>query len=181
MVVFTSQPPCPIAKTASRHASTADESTPAESVPQQQSLPVPRRQRPTERRSRNQGTGGQEGQGARTARRLREWPRRPGCGRGGSGRGRRGADAAPYGARSHAALEDGSQPDGFDIKGNADSMLYHVPGQPVLQPDQGRGEAATEAAPSAARVPARLAAGRASRTSSSSVVKDPRDIMWPPW
>ena len=37
-------------------------------------------------------------------------------------------DEAPYGAGSHAALEDGSQPDGFDIKGNADSMLYHVPG-----------------------------------------------------
>jgi large subunit ribosomal protein L4 len=33
----------------------------------------------------------------------------------------------PYGAGSHAAVEDGSQPDGFDIKGNADSMLYHVP------------------------------------------------------
>jgi large subunit ribosomal protein L4 len=37
-------------------------------------------------------------------------------------------DEAPYGKGSHAALEDGSQPDGFDIKGNADSMLYHVPG-----------------------------------------------------
>jgi len=37
-------------------------------------------------------------------------------------------DDAPYGAGSHAALEDGSQPDGFPIKGNADSMLYHVPG-----------------------------------------------------
>lgn len=34
---------------------------------------------------------------------------------------------APYGDGSHAALEDGSQPDGFPIKGNADSMLYHVP------------------------------------------------------
>ena len=37
-------------------------------------------------------------------------------------------DEHPYGAGSHAALEDGSQPDGFTIKGNADSMLYHVPG-----------------------------------------------------
>jgi hypothetical protein len=26
------------------------------------------------------------------------------------------------------APEDGSQPEGFPIKGNADSMLYHVPG-----------------------------------------------------
>jgi large subunit ribosomal protein L17 len=36
-------------------------------------------------------------------------------------------DEHPYGAGSHAALEDGSQPEGFPIKGNADSMLYHVP------------------------------------------------------
>lgn len=33
----------------------------------------------------------------------------------------------PYGAGSRAALEDGSEPEGFPIKGNADSMLYHVP------------------------------------------------------
>lgn len=42
------------------------------------------------------------------------------------------ADAAdhegPHGAGSHAALDDGSEPAGFPIKGNADSMLYHVPG-----------------------------------------------------
>jgi large subunit ribosomal protein L22 len=37
-------------------------------------------------------------------------------------------DAAPYGDGSAAPLEDGSAPDGFDIKGNAQSMLYHVPG-----------------------------------------------------
>ncbi|MGD9702780.1 MAG: 50S ribosomal protein L22 [Acidimicrobiia bacterium] len=36
--------------------------------------------------------------------------------------------AAPYGPGSAAANEDGSAPEGFDIKGNADSMLYHVPG-----------------------------------------------------
>jgi large subunit ribosomal protein L17 len=36
-------------------------------------------------------------------------------------------DEAPYGEGSHAALDDDSQPDGFPIKGNADSMLYHVP------------------------------------------------------
>ena len=34
---------------------------------------------------------------------------------------------APYGDGSHAALEDGSQPEGFPIKGNEDSMLYHEP------------------------------------------------------
>ncbi len=36
-------------------------------------------------------------------------------------------DGAPYGEGSHAPLEDGSAPEGFPIKGNADSMLYHVP------------------------------------------------------
>ena len=36
-------------------------------------------------------------------------------------------DEHPYGAGSHAAPEDGSQPAGFPIKGNADSMLYHTP------------------------------------------------------
>jgi large subunit ribosomal protein L22 len=34
----------------------------------------------------------------------------------------------PYGPGSAPANDDGSAPDGFDIKGNADSMLYHVPG-----------------------------------------------------
>jgi large subunit ribosomal protein L4 len=33
-----------------------------------------------------------------------------------------------YGSQSHAPLPDGSQPDGFPVKGNEDSMLYHVPG-----------------------------------------------------
>ncbi|MHA6785360.1 50S ribosomal protein L4, sunset domain variant [Pseudonocardia saturnea] len=37
-------------------------------------------------------------------------------------------DAAPYGPQSHAPLADGSQPEGYPVKGNADSMLYHVPG-----------------------------------------------------
>ena len=35
-------------------------------------------------------------------------------------------DQLPAGA--HAPLEDGGQPEGYEIKGNADSMLYHVPG-----------------------------------------------------
>ena len=35
---------------------------------------------------------------------------------------------APYGPGSHAAAEDGSEPEGFPIKGNEDSKLYHVPG-----------------------------------------------------
>jgi len=33
----------------------------------------------------------------------------------------------PYGAMSAEPLADGSAPDGFDIKGNADSMKYHQP------------------------------------------------------
>ena len=38
-------------------------------------------------------------------------------------------DDAPYGEGSHAPLEDADQaPEGFEIKGNEDSMLYHVPG-----------------------------------------------------
>ena len=38
---------------------------------------------------------------------------------------------APYGEGSHAPLEDPDEaPEGFEIKGNADSMLYHLPGTP---------------------------------------------------
>ncbi|WP_214402191.1 50S ribosomal protein L17, sunset domain variant [Pseudonocardia lacus] len=38
-------------------------------------------------------------------------------------------DTAPYGEGSHAPLDDPQEaPAGFPIKGNADSMLYHVPG-----------------------------------------------------
>jgi large subunit ribosomal protein L17 len=38
-------------------------------------------------------------------------------------------DEAPYGEGSHAPLDDPDEaPAGFEIKGNADSMLYHVPG-----------------------------------------------------
>jgi large subunit ribosomal protein L4 len=37
-------------------------------------------------------------------------------------------DEGPNGPESHAPLDDGSQPEGFPVKGNADSMLYHVPG-----------------------------------------------------
>ncbi|MGH3384668.1 MAG: 50S ribosomal protein L17 [Nocardioidaceae bacterium] len=36
-------------------------------------------------------------------------------------------DEGPHGAGSAAPLEDGSAPEGFDIKGNADSMKYHLP------------------------------------------------------
>lgn len=37
-------------------------------------------------------------------------------------------DDAPYGPGSHAPLPNDEQPEGYPIKGNADSMLYHVPG-----------------------------------------------------
>jgi len=39
------------------------------------------------------------------------------------------ASDAPYGEGSHAPLADVQEaPEGFPVKGNADSMLYHVPG-----------------------------------------------------
>ena len=36
-------------------------------------------------------------------------------------------DESPHGAGSHAPLEDGEMPEGYPIKGNAQSMLYHTP------------------------------------------------------
>ncbi len=38
-----------------------------------------------------------------------------------------GAGISPYGDGSHAPLPDRSAPDGYTIKGNVDSMLYHRP------------------------------------------------------
>ncbi|WP_010148640.1 50S ribosomal protein L17 [Serinicoccus profundi] len=35
-----------------------------------------------------------------------------------------------FGPDSRLATEDGEAPEGFDVKGNADSMKYHVPGSP---------------------------------------------------
>jgi small subunit ribosomal protein S2 len=37
---------------------------------------------------------------------------------------------APYGEGSHAVLESGEQPEGYSIKGNADSMRYHTEESP---------------------------------------------------
>jgi len=37
-------------------------------------------------------------------------------------------DEAPYGDGSHAPLADGGQPEGYPVKGNDDSKLYHLPG-----------------------------------------------------
>jgi large subunit ribosomal protein L4 len=37
-------------------------------------------------------------------------------------------ESGPYGAGSHAALADGSEPDGFPVKGNESSKIYHLPG-----------------------------------------------------
>ena len=36
-------------------------------------------------------------------------------------------DASPHGDGSHAPLPDDAMPEGYPIKGNADSMLYHLP------------------------------------------------------
>ena len=39
-------------------------------------------------------------------------------------------DGAPFGEGSHAPLDGDAQPEGFPIKGNASSKLYHRPGTP---------------------------------------------------
>ena len=44
------------------------------------------------------------------------------------GAGTPGDAVHPHGAGSHVALRDDAQPEGFPIKGNASSMLYHLPG-----------------------------------------------------
>ena len=36
-------------------------------------------------------------------------------------------DASPHGEGSHAPIEGAAMPEGFPIKGNAGSMLYHLP------------------------------------------------------
>jgi large subunit ribosomal protein L4 len=56
----------------------------------------------------------------------------------------------PYGPGSAAALDDGSAPDGFDIKGNAQSMLYHVPGSRYYEATKAEAWFATEADATAA-------------------------------
>jgi small subunit ribosomal protein S2 len=40
------------------------------------------------------------------------------------------ADAGEFGADSAAPLEDGSAPEGFEIKGNKNSMKFHAPSSP---------------------------------------------------
>lgn len=39
---------------------------------------------------------------------------------------------APYGEGSHAALADGTQPDGFPVKAVDEGQLYHAPGSPAF-------------------------------------------------
>jgi large subunit ribosomal protein L4 len=39
-------------------------------------------------------------------------------------------DEAPFGPDSHGPIENDEEPEGFPIKGNASSKLYHVPGSP---------------------------------------------------
>jgi len=61
------------------------------------------------------------------------------------------AEAAPdYGPDSHLPLDDDAEPKGFPIKGNASSMLYHVPGSAFYKRTIAevwfRSEAAAEAA-----------------------------------
>jgi hypothetical protein len=73
----------------------------------------------------------------------------------------------PYGEGSHAALDDGSAPDGYDIKGNADSMLYHLP--------TGRYYKATKAEVWFATEEAAIAAGFSAPGSASRADDAPAD------
>jgi large subunit ribosomal protein L22 len=57
---------------------------------------------------------------------------------------------APYGEGSAAPLADGSMPEGFPIKGNADSMLYHVPDSRYYEQTVAEAWFATEEAAEAA-------------------------------
>jgi len=54
-------------------------------------------------------------------------------------------DSAPYGPGSAAPFDDGSGPEGYPIKGNADSMLYHVPGGRYYDATKAEAWFATEA------------------------------------
>jgi large subunit ribosomal protein L22 len=56
----------------------------------------------------------------------------------------------PYGPKSAAPLEDGSAPEGYTIKGNADSMLYHPDDSPYFEQTKAEVWFATEEAAEAA-------------------------------
>jgi large subunit ribosomal protein L4 len=88
-------------------------------------------------------------------------PRRRRCGRDAGRGGRHRRCALRPG--SHAPLEDDEQPEGFPIKGNADSMLYHVPDSRFYNQTKAEVWFATEAEPRPPASPCRLAAGRARR------------------
>lgn len=60
------------------------------------------------------------------------------------------AAEGPFGPGSHGPTEDGEAPEGFDIKGNADSMLYHLPGSRYYEATVAEAWFATEAAAKAA-------------------------------
>ena len=82
-----------------------------------------RRRRGRSRGQRGAGQGARRGRDGAGRRRRRHRGVRP------SPRSPTSTDEAPYGEGSHAPLDDPDEaPAGFEIKGNADSMLYHVPG-----------------------------------------------------
>lgn len=59
-------------------------------------------------------------------------------------------EVEPFGAGSYVALAGDAQPEGFVIKGNADSMLYHTPDSPFYGRTNAEVWFATEAAAEAA-------------------------------
>jgi len=59
-------------------------------------------------------------------------------------------DESPYGDGSRAATDDDAMPEGFEIKGNASSKLYHVPGSSFYNRTKAEVWFATEEAAEAA-------------------------------
>ena len=56
----------------------------------------------------------------------------------------------PHGTGSHGPLDDDAEPEGFPIKGNADSMLFHIPGSRFYKQTKAEVWFATEEAAEAA-------------------------------
>ena len=105
---------------------------------------------------------------------------------GGADQGARGedqrepaAEEAPFGAgQPRSRWRTASQPDGFPIKGNADSMLYHVPGSRSTTAPRPRSGSPTPRPPSRPASSCRRRSGR--RRGGGQVIPDPRDILLAP-
>jgi hypothetical protein len=81
-------------------------------------------------------------------------------------------ESAPYGEGSHAANEDGSEPKGFPIKGNADSMLFHGPDSPYYSQTVAEVWVATEEAAEAAGFSKPVSVGAAEDAADDESTKE---------